>query len=100
MERDFQFYSCMDTRGSGNTDHPVEPYPLNTLTADINGLLDQLDIHKLNLIGWATGSFIRQYYVINNPNMVNKLVLMASLTKLPQSKFGLDMFKKSQLSFQ
>jgi len=90
----------MDNRGSGNSDHPVGPYSMDTLVEDLNGLLNHLEIDKVHLIGWAMGSFISQYYVINHPNRVNKLVLMASLTKLPQSKSGLEMFKKSQLTFQ
>ena len=89
----------MDNRGSGNSDHPVDPYTMETLAADVNGLLDFLKIDKVHLLGWATGGMIAQYFVLNYPNRVNKVVLLGTLTQLPLSKSGLEMFKNSQLSF-
>jgi pimeloyl-ACP methyl ester carboxylesterase len=89
----------LDNRGSGKSDHPKEPYKLETLADDVKCLLDFLDIQTAHVIGWATGAMIAQYLVIQYPMRVNKLVLIAALTKLPVDKSGLEMFKKSQLSF-
>ena len=89
----------LDNRGSGKSDHPKEPYKLETLADDVKCLLDALGIQKAHVIGWATGAMIAQYLVIRHPMRVNKLVLIAALTKLPIDKSGLEMFKKSQLSF-
>jgi pimeloyl-ACP methyl ester carboxylesterase len=88
-----------DNRGSGNSDHPKAPYELKTLADDINDLMNFLKIDKAHLIGWATGSMIAQYFILNYSDRVNKLILIASLTKLPMSKSGLEMFKNSQLTF-
>ncbi|NVM34735.1 MAG: alpha/beta hydrolase [Candidatus Lokiarchaeota archaeon] len=89
----------LDNRGSGKSDHPKEPYKLETLADDVKCLLDGLSIQKTHVIGWATGAMIAQYLVIRYPMRVNKLVLIAALTKLPVDKSGLEMFKRSQLIF-
>ncbi|MHA2429789.1 MAG: alpha/beta fold hydrolase [Promethearchaeota archaeon] len=89
----------LDNRGSGKSDHPKEPYKLETLADDVKCLLDALGIQKAHVIGWATGAMIAQYLVIQYPLRVNKLVLIAALTKLPVDKSGLEMFKNSQLAF-
>jgi len=90
----------LDNRGSGKSDHPREPYKLETLADDVKCLLDVLNIQKAHVIGWATGAMIAQYLVLQYPMRVNKLVLIAALTKIPIDKSGLEMFKKSQLNFQ
>ncbi len=89
----------LDNRGSGKSDHPKEPYKLETLADDVKCLLDVLGIQKAHVIGWATGAMIAQYLVLQYPMRVDKLILIATLTKLPVDKSGLEMFKKSQLSF-
>ncbi len=89
----------LDNRGSGKSDHPKEPYKLETLADDVKCLLDILGIQKAHVIGWATGAMIAQYLVLQYPMRVNKLILIAALTKLPVDKSGLEMFKNSQLTF-
>lgn len=89
----------LDNRGSGKSDHPKKPYKLETLADDVKCLLDVLSVQKAHVIGWATGAMIAQYLVIQYPMCVNKLVLIAALTKLPVDKSGLEMFKNSQLAF-
>ncbi len=89
----------LDNRGSGKSDHPKAPFSLETLADDVKGLLDEIGIQKAHVIGWATGAMIAQYFVLNHPMRVNKLVLIAALTKLPVDKSGLEMFKNSQLNF-
>ena len=89
----------LDNRGSGKSDHPKASYELKTLADDVKGLMDFLKIDKAHVIGWATGAMIAQYLILNYPDRINKLILIASLTKLPLSKSGLEMFKKSQLAF-
>ncbi len=89
----------LDNRGSGKSHHPKEPYKLETLADDVKCLLDLLGIQKAHIIGWATGAMIAQYLVLQYPMRVNKLVLIAALTKLPVDKSGLEMFKNSQLAF-
>jgi len=89
----------LDNRGSGKSDHPKEPYKLESLADDVKCLLDVLGIQKAHVIGWATGAMIAQYLVIQYSMRVNKLVLIAALTKLPVDKSGLEMFKNSQLAF-
>ncbi len=89
----------LDNRGSGKSDHPKEPYTIETLADDVKDLMDFLKIEKSHLIGWATGGMIAQYFVIKYPQRINKLILISTLTKFPISKSGLKMFKNSQLAF-
>ncbi|MFX1499720.1 MAG: alpha/beta fold hydrolase [Promethearchaeota archaeon] len=89
----------LDNRGSGKSDHPKEPYKLENLADDVKNLMDHLEIQKAHVIGWATGAMIAQYLVIQYPKRVDKVVLIAALTKIPVDKSGLEMFKRSQLTF-
>ena len=98
LEKHFKVIA-LDNRGSGKSDHPKEPYRLENLADDVKCLLDVLDIQKAHVIGWATGAMIAQYLVLLHPMRVNKLILIAALTKLPVDKSGLEMFKNSQLMF-
>lgn len=98
LEKYFEVIA-LDNRGSGKSDHPKEPYKLENLADDVKCLLDVLGIQKAHIIGWATGAMIAQYLVLLYPMCVNKLILIAALTKLPVDKSGLEMFKNSQLMF-
>ncbi|MFX1365294.1 MAG: alpha/beta fold hydrolase [Promethearchaeota archaeon] len=89
----------LDNRGSGRSDHPKEPYKLEDLANDVKNLMDYLEIEKAHVIGWATGAMIAQYLVIQYPKRIDKVVLIAALTKIPVDKSGLEMFKRSQLAF-
>ena len=68
----------LDSRSTGRSDHPVEPYTMDTLVEDLNGLMDFLKIDKAHLIGQSMGGWIAQNYVLKYPNRVNKLVLLGT----------------------
>lgn len=89
----------LDIRGCGETDHPVESYSMEELADDIRALLDYLNLDKTHLGGHSFGGMIAQYFALNYPNRLNKLILMSTFANLPMSKSGLEMYKRSQLSF-
>ncbi len=88
----------LDIRGCGKSDHPVEPYSMEDLADDIKELLDYLNIDKVHLGGHSFGGMIAQYFALNYPKRLNKLILMSTFANLPLDKSGLDMYKRSQLS--
>jgi non-heme chloroperoxidase len=45
-----------DRRGFGKSDHPTAGYDYDTFTADLNKLLDHLDLNDINLIGFSMGT--------------------------------------------
>jgi non-heme chloroperoxidase len=45
-----------DRRGFGKSDHPTAGYDYDTFTADLNKLLDHLDLIDINLIGFSMGT--------------------------------------------
>jgi non-heme chloroperoxidase len=45
-----------DRRGFGKSDHPTAGYNYDTFTADLNKLLDHLDLTDINLIGFSMGT--------------------------------------------
>ncbi len=89
----------LDIRGCGETDHPAELYSMEELADDIRALLDYLNLDKTHLGGHSFGGMIAQYFALNYPNRLNKLILMSTFANLPMSKSGLEMYKRSQLSF-
>jgi len=98
LSKEFKIIT-LDIRGCGKTDHPVEPYSMEELADDIRGLLDHLNLDKTHLGGHSFGGMIAQYFALNYPNRLNKLILMSTFSNLPMSKSGLEMYKRSQLSF-
>lgn len=67
-----------DNRSSGESEHPNEPYTLETLVEDLKGLMDFLKIERAHLIGQSMGGWITQNYVLKYPERVNKIVLMGT----------------------
>jgi proline-specific peptidase len=98
LSKEFKIVT-LDIRGCGKTDHPVEPFSMGDLADDIRELLDYLNIEKTHLGGHSLGGMIAQHFALKYPNRLNKLILMSTFANLPMSKSGLEMYKRSQLSF-
>ena len=88
---------ALDNRGCGKSDHPSEPFDMETLAKDVKDLMDFLKIEKAHVIGHSLGGMIAQHFALEHPNRVNKLILIATFPNLPLDKSGLEMYKKSQL---
>jgi proline-specific peptidase len=98
LSKEFKIIT-IDLRGCGKTDHPVEPFSMEDLAEDVRALLDYLSIEKIHLGGHSFGGMVAQHFAIKFPNQLNKLILMSTFANLPLSKSGLEMYKRSQLSF-
>ncbi|KKK42209.1 MAG: Soluble epoxide hydrolase [Candidatus Lokiarchaeum sp. GC14_75] len=72
-----------DSRGAGKSERPNLPYSMNMFVEDIKGLMEYLKIKKTHLLGFSAGGMVAQNFVIKYPDMVNKLILINTLPKIP-----------------
>jgi 3-oxoadipate enol-lactonase len=67
-----------DSRGTGKTDKPSEPYTVKMMAEDTIGLMDYLKVDKAHILGVSLGGMIAQEMAINHPERVRKLVLAST----------------------
>jgi pimeloyl-ACP methyl ester carboxylesterase len=68
-----------DNRGTGLSDKPVDGYALANMARDIHGLLDELKIRRIHLLGYSMGGAIAQEFVRQFPDRVQSLMLCATM---------------------
>src|SRR5215208_464803 len=66
-----------DNRGMGETTVGTKPFSIEQFANDTAGLLDALNIEKVDVFGASLGSFIAQELALNYPQRVDRLVLSA-----------------------
>jgi pimeloyl-ACP methyl ester carboxylesterase len=64
-----------DNRGVGNTTVGTRPFSIGQFANDTVGLLDALDIQRIDVLGFSMASFIAQQLALTHPERVNRLVL-------------------------
>jgi len=67
-----------DNRGAGRTDKPDIDYTIAMMADDTAGLMDALKIERAHVLGISMGGMIAQEFVLNHPEKVNKLILVAT----------------------
>lgn len=77
LSKDFRVIA-LDNRGIGQSDKPDEEYSLAMMASDTVGLLKALDIAKAHVVGLSMGGFISQEIALSYPDMVNRLILVAT----------------------
>ncbi len=80
LKKDYQIIR-MDLRGHGGTDLGNDEISIELFTSDLNDLLTDLNIEKVNLIGFSLGGAIALDFTIKYPEKVSSLVLMSSFSK-------------------
>ncbi|MFX1419553.1 MAG: alpha/beta fold hydrolase [Promethearchaeota archaeon] len=86
-----------DLRGAGKSSHPNILYTMKMLVDDLKDFMDFLNIQKAHLIGHSLGSMIAQNFTLSYPKRVIKMVLLATITGIPDKK-GLEMFKNNHIA--
>ncbi|MDP3394516.1 alpha/beta fold hydrolase [Sediminibacterium sp.] len=82
----YRFIS-VDLRGRGLSDQPSTGYTMLDHAKDIVGMLDNLDITSIHIVGHSFGGFLGLYLAIYYPAMVKKLVLLdAAVNMHPNTK--------------
>ncbi|HEX8398210.1 MAG TPA: alpha/beta hydrolase [Pyrinomonadaceae bacterium] len=75
LSEDFQVVT-FDPRGVGQSKiNENAVVSLETIAADIAGLLDDLKIEKANVLGASFGGFVAQQFALSFPERLNKLIL-------------------------
>lgn len=75
-----------DNRGAGESTAGTKEFSISQFANDTAGLLDALNITKADILGFSMGSFIAQELTLANPEIVDKLILYASLCGGNESK--------------
>jgi pimeloyl-ACP methyl ester carboxylesterase len=78
----------LDNRGTGLSDKPVEGYAIANMARDIQGLLDELAIAQVNLLGYSMGGAIAQEFVRQFPERVLNLILCATMCGGPRAAYA------------
>lgn len=73
----------LDARGHGQSEAPDGPYSLETLSADVVGLMDHLGIDKARYLGLSMGGMVGQYLGLLHPDRFHSLCLVATTSAVP-----------------
>lgn len=80
LKKDYKIIR-FDLRGHGESELGSDEITVDTYVEDLNGLLDELNISNVNLIGLSLGGAIALDFTIKYPEKVSSLVLMSSFYK-------------------
>ena len=67
-----------DNRGVGRTDKPDAEYSIPLMASDAAGLLKSLGVSRVHVVGVSLGGYIAQELALNQPDLMDHLVLMAT----------------------
>lgn len=84
LSKDFHVIA-LDNRGIGQSDKPDEAYSIALMASDTVGLLKALRIENAHIAGLSMGGFIAQEIALSYPEMVNRLIFIATSTGGPRS---------------
>jgi pimeloyl-ACP methyl ester carboxylesterase len=78
----------LDNRGTGLSDKPVHGYAIANLARDVCGLLDELELTKVNMLGYSMGGAIAQEFVRQFPERISRLILCATMAGGPRATYA------------
>ncbi len=67
-----------DNRGAGRSEKPAIGYALSNMAKDVIGLLDDLSLYRVHLLGFSMGGAIAQEVAISHPDRIDRLILFAT----------------------
>lgn len=78
---------AVDLRGAGWTDAPADGYTEEQLVADVVGVLDALDLDRVDLVGLDTGGILGYRVCLLHPARVRRFVAIAAPHPWPRPSF-------------
>lgn len=78
-----------DARGHGRTSAPEAPYDWPMLVGDLVGLLDALNIERTHFVGLSMGGMLGQFFALDHPGRLNRLVLVSTTCRVPPEARGM-----------
>lgn len=79
---------AIDLRGFGGSTYNNRVTSIKDFSDDLKGFVEALELKDFNLIGWSTGGAVCMQFVIDNPGLCDKLVLLASASTRGYPFFG------------
>lgn len=101
LAEDFKV-TTYDLRGHGYSDIPPNGYTSADMAADLNAILDSLDIKQTHLVGHSFGGLVALHYTVLHPERVIKLVLADTGVPAVETRKSmpvLEVWKNRLLSF-
>ncbi|MFO8057625.1 MAG: alpha/beta fold hydrolase [bacterium] len=86
-----------DLRGHGDTDHPVHGHDMQTLSRDLEALLDRLDIKIAHLAGVSLGGMIAQRFCLDHEQRTATLSLMDTFAGRVSQNLQKRLFRHARL---
>jgi len=71
-----------DNRGAGRTDKPDAPYTVEMMAEDAAGLLSEIGISPVNLLGISLGGRIAITLTLTRPELVKSLILASTTARM------------------
>lgn len=75
-----------DLRGSGASGVPSGPYEPTDFTADLRGLLDELEVESAHVVGHSLGSLIAARLAADRPERVRSVSLVGTGPGIPEDE--------------
>lgn len=70
-----------DRRGFGRSDKPMRGYTYDTLTEDLNTLLEELDLNNVTLVGFSMGGGeVARYFSLYGSDRLHSVVFASAVT--------------------
>ncbi|HEU4393381.1 MAG TPA: alpha/beta hydrolase [Solirubrobacterales bacterium] len=69
---------CPDNRGTGGSELGEAELTIEGMAADLEALLDALEIERVSLVGWSMGGFVAQRLAARAPARVAALALLST----------------------
>lgn len=76
-QRSFTCYA-VDNRGAGDSDRPAGPYSTADMADDYAGLITELGLGPVPVVGISMGGAIAQELALRHPELVSRLVLVST----------------------
>ena len=73
VQKEFRV-TTYDLRGHGHSDVPPTGYTTATMAADLESLMDGLEIERAHLVGHSFGADVALHFALLHPDRVNKVV--------------------------
>ena len=72
----------VDNIGSGKSEQPPGPYSIEFMANKVIEVIHKLELVELNIVGHSLGGAIAQFIAIYRPDLVSRLILVSSFSKL------------------
>lgn len=93
LEGDYRIVA-LDLRGHGDSDKPTGDYSVDRLAADVAGVISELDLHDVTLIGWSFGGTTAARVASRHGERLKQLVLVNAAgpkySAVPDCDYGHD----------